>query len=199
MIAPNAKAPFLQKLTEFRRGTERSIKVLAEISKMALSPKTKETLAERVFVFERIGAILDECFRLLREEPATSTRGGSDTFVKSVGHKVAQITNSSDRDNFTLTYANYLVQFRLDEYLGLIAASSLAGNYVIWVVTSKALAVGVLLESCFAERLASMEGSFSSASRKTLNCYHFEINADHNSRKATGTLRREPWSCSVSR
>ncbi len=157
MTAPNVKTPFLQKLTELRRGTERSIKVLAQVSEMAHSPKTKETLAQRAFIFERIGAILDECFRLLHEEPATSIRDASDMFVKGFGHRVAQITNPSDRDDFALTYANCLVQFRLDEYLGLIATSSLAGNYVNRVVTSKALAIGVLLESCFAERLASIE------------------------------------------
>ncbi len=157
MTAPDAKIPFLQRLTDFRRGTERSIKILAEIGERAHSPKTKETLAERAFVFVRIAAILDACCRLLHEDPGTFTQGASDTFVKNIGHKVAQITDPSHRDAFTLVYANYLVQARVDEYLALMAASSLAGTYVNRVVTAKALAVGVLLESCFAERPASIE------------------------------------------
>ncbi len=157
MTVPDAKIAFLQKLTEFRRGTERSIKILAEISERAHRPKTKETLAERTFVFARIGAILDECCRLIHEDPGTFTQGASDTFVKKIGHKVAEIADPSHRDDVTIVYANYLVQARVNEYLALMAASSLAGTYVNRVVTANALAVGVLLESCFAERPASIE------------------------------------------
>jgi ferritin-like metal-binding protein YciE len=68
---------------------------------------------------------------------------GSEDFRK----ELAEIKNPVARHLFILARANHLIHLRMAEYVTLIAAADLSGHY----------GVGVLLESCLADKLAFAE------------------------------------------
>ena len=61
--------------------------------------------------------------------------------------EVAEIQGPVARHLFILAKLNHLTHLRIGEYVALISASDVAGHY----------GVGVLLESCLADRLAFVE------------------------------------------
>ncbi len=153
------KEVYLQKLADLRRGSELTAQLCGQICAVAHNPMTEEALIGRVFVFEKVCAILDECFRLLHEKPARPTANDRATYAEELSQKLEQLPKSLSRHHLILAYVNGLVQSRIAEYLDAVAASQLARSHVNRIVTSKLLAVGMLLESCFAESFAAVERS----------------------------------------
>jgi ferritin-like metal-binding protein YciE len=96
---------FVHLLSDLRQNSERSAKFYQEISQVAQQPEIKEALEARAFVSNKTLATLDQCFKLIGEQP-----------VKLSG--------------------------RIQEVF--VAAADMTGHY----------AVGLLLESCLADRLA---------------------------------------------
>ena len=64
-----------------------------------------------------------------------------------IRRELAEIENPLARRLFILAKINHLIHFRVAEYVTLIAAADLTGHY----------GVGVLLESCLADKLALVE------------------------------------------
>jgi len=60
---------------------------------------------------------------------------------------LAEIQNPIAKALFLLARANNLIHLRIAEYVSLVAAADLTGHY----------AVGVLLESCLADKMAFVE------------------------------------------
>ena len=81
MAARNPKEVFVQLLSNVRQGTERTTKVFQEISLIAQDPDIKEALEARVFVSDQILARLDECFKLIGEQPMKLNGRLHDVFV----------------------------------------------------------------------------------------------------------------------
>ena len=71
MSVQNPKELFVQLLSGLRQGTEKSTKMYQEISKFAEDPDVKEALEARAFVSEKVLATLDQCFKLIGEQPNT--------------------------------------------------------------------------------------------------------------------------------
>jgi ferritin-like metal-binding protein YciE len=70
-----------------------------------------------------------------------------ETFVEDFRKELAEIQSPVAKHLFILAKANHLTHLRIGEYVTLTAAADLTGHY----------AVGVLLESCLADRLAFVE------------------------------------------
>ena len=70
-----------------------------------------------------------------------------DVFVEDFRRELAEIQSPGARHLFILAKALHLIHFRIAEYVALIAAADVTGHY----------AVGVLLESCLADKLAFVE------------------------------------------
>lgn len=147
MPAKDPKEVFLTLLSDVRNSTERSAKIYQEISQHAQDPDVKELLDSRNFISEQTLAKLDRCFTILGEKPVKMTGRLQETFVEDFRKEVSEIQSPVARNLFILAKANHLTHFRIGEFVALTAASDLTGHY----------AVGVLLESCLADKLAFVE------------------------------------------
>jgi ferritin-like metal-binding protein YciE len=149
MAINDPKELFVLLLSDVRRGTERSTKIYQEMSQAAEDPNIKEVLDARVFLSEKIMTTLDECFRLIGEKPVQTKGRIHDTFIENFREELKEIQSPVARALFILAKANHLIHFRIGEYVTLIAAADMTGNYQI----------GVLLESCLADKIAMVERS----------------------------------------
>ena len=147
MPVNNPKELFVQLLSGLRQGTEKSTKIYQEISKFAEDPDVKEALEARAFVSEQVLATLDQCFKLIGEQPAKVSSRLHDIFVEDFRRELSEIQNPAAKHLFILVKAIHLTHLRIAEYAALVAAADVTGHY----------GVGVLLESCLADKLAFVE------------------------------------------
>jgi ferritin-like metal-binding protein YciE len=147
MPIKSPKEMFILMLSDLRQGTERTTSFFHDISQVAQDPDIKEALEARIFVSHKILDTLDECFRLLGEQPVKLSGRLYEVFAEDFRRELAEIQNPTVRHLFILAKASHLIHLRIAEYQTLIAAADLSGHY----------GVGVLLESCLADKLAMVE------------------------------------------
>jgi ferritin-like metal-binding protein YciE len=147
MPVQNPKELFIQLLSNLRQGTERSTKVYQELSQLAGDADVKEALEARAFIAEKVLATQDQCFKIIGEKPMTGNSRLQDIFIEDLRKELAEIQNPAAKALFIMIKANQLTHLRIAEYVALIATADLTGHY----------AVGVLLESCLADKLAFVE------------------------------------------
>src|SRR5580692_7186067 len=147
MPIKNPKELFLFMLSDLRQGTERTTKIFDEISQLAQDPDIKEAMEARVFVSQKILSTLDQCFKLIGEQPVKLSGHLYDVFAEDFRIELGEIQNPTARSLFVLAKASHLIHLRIAEYKTLIAAADLSGHF----------GVGVLLESCLADKLAFVE------------------------------------------
>ena len=147
MSGKNAKEVFVQLLSNLQQGTQRTTEVFQKIREVAQDPEIKEALEARILISDQIAARLDQCFKLIGEQPVKLSGRLYDDFVEDFRKELADIQNPVARHLFILAKATHLVHMRIAEYVVLIAAADMSGNY----------GVGVLLESCLADKLAFVE------------------------------------------
>lgn len=147
MPAKKPKEMFVAVLSDLRQGAERSAKIYEELGKAAEDPKIKEALDARELISGEILSRLDECFRIIGEQPRKLSGSLHDVFVEDLRRELSEIQSPVARRIFILANATRLVQLSIGEYLGAIAAADAAGHP----------AAGVLLESCLADKLAFAE------------------------------------------
>lgn len=138
---------FVTLLSEVRHDTERSAKIYQEISQQALDPEIKGALESRVWISEKDLSAIDRCFQLIGERPVQLSGRLQEVFIEDFRRELAEIQNPIAKHLFLLAKASHLIQLRIAEYAALVAASDVTGNY----------AVGVLLESCLADKQAFVE------------------------------------------
>jgi ferritin-like metal-binding protein YciE len=147
MPVKNPKELFVLMLSDLRQGTERTTRVFHELSEVVQDPDVKEALEARVFVSRKVLDTLDQCFKLMGEQPLKLNGRLYEVFAEDFRRELAEIQNPTVRHLFILAKASHLIHFHISEYRALIAAADLSGHY----------GVGVLLESCLADKLAFVE------------------------------------------
>jgi ferritin-like metal-binding protein YciE len=147
MPVRNPKEVFTMILSDLRQSTERATKIYEQINQVAQDPEIEEILGARELVSTQILARLDECFRLIGEKPMKLTGRLHDVFEEDFRRELAEIQSPIAKRLFLLAKINHLVHFRMGEYATLISAADLTGNH----------AVGLLLETCLADKLAFVE------------------------------------------
>jgi len=147
MPAKTPKDVFLMLLSNVRNRTERQSDIYQEIGKHAEEPEVKEAIEARAFVSKQIIEKLDECFRIIGEKPVKSTGQLQETFLEDFHREVAEMQSPVAKRLFVLAKLHHLVHLRAAEYEVLVAAADLAGHH----------GVGVLLETCLADKLAFAE------------------------------------------
>ena len=147
MPARNPKEVFLNILSHLRHVTERSAGIYNELGDAAQNPEVKEALAARAFVSQQDLQKLDEVFKLIGEKPVQVTGRLQDVFVEDFRRELGEIQSPEGKRLFVLARANQLNHMRTAEYVTLVAAADLSGNF----------GAGVLLESCLADHLAFTE------------------------------------------
>lgn len=143
----NPKEVFVQLLSNVREGTLRSTEFFKELSTFAQDPQVKEALEMRVFISNTIISRLDQCFKLIGEQPVKVSNRLADVCFEDFRKEIALIQNPVAKHLFVLSTLNTLVHFRIAEYVTLIAAADMTGHF----------GVGVLLETCLADKLAFVE------------------------------------------
>jgi ferritin-like metal-binding protein YciE len=147
MPIKNSKELYVTMLSGLRQGAERTTKFFQEMSQAAQDTDIKEALEARVFVSDKILNTLDECFKLIGEKPIKTSGRLYDVFVEDFRRELSEIQSVEAKRLFVLAKANALIHLRIAEYVALIAAADLTGHY----------GLGVLLESCLADKLAFVE------------------------------------------
>jgi ferritin-like metal-binding protein YciE len=147
MPAKTPKEVFLMLLSNVRNRTERQSDIYQEFSKHAEEPEIKEAIEGRAFVSKQILAKLDECFRIIGEKPRKPNEQLQETFLEDFRREVAEIQSPVAKRLFVLAKLTHLAHLRIAEYEVLVAAADLAGHH----------GVGVLLETCLADKLAFAE------------------------------------------
>jgi ferritin-like metal-binding protein YciE len=147
MPIKNPKEIFLLLLSDLRQGSERTNKILDEVIPMVQDPDIKEALEARAFVSQNILSTLDQCFKLIGEQPVKLSGRLYEVFAEDFRNQLAEIQNPVARHLFILAKVTHLIHLRIAEYTALTAAADLSGHY----------GVGVLLESALANKLALVE------------------------------------------
>ena len=147
MSVKTPKELFLLMLSDLRHGAERSQKIYEELGNAAQETEIKEALNAREFISSQILSRLDECFRLIGEKPVPRDQRLYDLFVEDFRRELKEIQSPLVRKMFVLSKASRLMHLRVGEYVALIAAADVLDHP----------AVGVLLESCLADKMAFAE------------------------------------------
>jgi ferritin-like metal-binding protein YciE len=147
MAIDNPREVFTFLLSNVRQGEERATKIFQELSQIAQDPDVKEVLDARGFIHEKVLATLDQCFKLIGEQPVKTAGRLQEVFVEDFKRELGEIQAPAARHLFILYKAVQLLHIRIGEYVALTAAADLTRHY----------AVGTLLETCLADRLALAE------------------------------------------
>jgi len=147
MPIKNPKELFGLLLTNVRQSAQRETAIFQELSKLVHDTEIKEALDARIFLSEKNTSILDECFRLNGQEPMKVTGRIHDVLVDELRKELGEIQSPIARHLFILAKAQQLIHFRMGEFITLIAAANMTGDY----------GVSVLLESCLADKVAFVE------------------------------------------
>ncbi len=138
---------FVRLLSNVRQNTQQTTKIFQEFAQLAEDPEIKEAFEARVFISDKIVATLDRCFEMIGAKPIKTEGRLHDVFIEDFRKEIAEIQLPAVKKLFLLAKATHLVHLRIAEYVALIAMADVSGHY----------GVGVLLESCLADKLALLE------------------------------------------
>jgi ferritin-like metal-binding protein YciE len=147
MAFKTPKETFVMLLSDLKQSTEKATNIYEEIGKLAQDPEVKEILEARAYVSQGVLAKLDHCFKLIGEKPVKLTGRVKDVFLEDFKKELNEIESPSAKRLFVLSKLVHFVHLRMGEYVALIAAADVAGHH----------GVGVILESCLADKLAFAE------------------------------------------
>ena len=147
MPITTAKELCVSMLSELRHGAERSQKIYEELGQSAQSPQIKEALDARGLISSQVLNRLDECFKLIGERPVKVNQKLHDLFIEDFRRELSEIQMPLARKLFVLARASHLAHMQIAGYSALIQVAD----------TMEHPGVGVLLESCLADKLAFME------------------------------------------
>jgi ferritin-like metal-binding protein YciE len=134
-------------LSELRHGAERSESIYEELGQAAQNPQVKEALEARRMITSQIRSRLDECFKLIGEKPVKVNERLHDVFIEDFRRELNEIQQPLARKLFVLAKASHLGHLQAAVYTALIEVADSHGHP----------GVGVLLESCLADKLAFAE------------------------------------------
>jgi ferritin-like metal-binding protein YciE len=147
MPAKTPKEAFLMILSHVRQGTERGAAIYKELAKVAEDPEVEEALDARAFVAQSVLAKIDQCFKIIGEKPVQLSGRLEEVFLEDFRKELNEIQSPAAKRLFVLAKLVHLTHLRIGEYVALVAAADVTGHY----------GVGVLLESCLADKLAFVE------------------------------------------
>ena len=147
MPTKTPREAFLLLLSHVRRGTERESAIFSELGNFAEDPEIKEALEARAFVADGVLAKIDQCFKHMGEKPVQLSGRLEEIFVEDFRNELKEIQSPVAKRLFVLAKLVHLTHLRVGEYIALAAAADISGHH----------GVGVLLESCLADKLALVE------------------------------------------
>jgi ferritin-like metal-binding protein YciE len=110
-------------------------------------PDIKEALESHVFLKGQMIDTLDRCFKLIGEKPQPMNDKLHDVLLEDFRKEIGEIESPVARHLFVLAKIKHVIHLRIAEYVALTAMADISGHY----------GVGVLLETCLAEKMAFVE------------------------------------------
>ncbi|WP_345822764.1 DUF892 family protein [Methylobacterium fujisawaense] len=147
MPIKSPKELFVRMLSDARHHAERATKIYEELGQATQDPAIQEALQARAFIQEKTVKSLDRCFQLIGEKPIASNGRLQEVFLEDFRRELAEIQAPAAKALFILIKANHLMHLRIAEYVALVAMADVSGHF----------GVGVLLESCLADKMAFTE------------------------------------------
>lgn len=147
MAIQDPKELFVKLLSDVRQNEEKTTKALQELGEAVEDADIKEAIESRIFLKNQTISTLDRCFQLIDEQPQKTSGRIQEVFVEDFRRELDEIKGPLARTLFIAAKANHLMHFRIAEYVALVAMADVTGHY----------AVGSLLESCLADKLAFVE------------------------------------------
>jgi ferritin-like metal-binding protein YciE len=141
------KELFVMLLSDVRQATEKSATIYQEIGQHVQETQIKEVLDARAFISRKTLEMLDQCFKIIGEQPMKFNGRLQETFIDDFRKELGEIQGAVAKHIFILAKLNHLTHLRIGEYVALTAAADMSGSY----------AVGVLLETCLADKIAFVE------------------------------------------
>jgi ferritin-like metal-binding protein YciE len=149
-IAMPVKTPkelFVRMLSDARHHAARATKIYEELGQVTQDPAIHEALQSRALIQEKTLQSLDRCFELIGEKPIAANGRLQDVFLEDFRRELAEIQTPAAKALYVLIKANHLMHLRIAEYVALVAMADVSGHF----------GVGVLLESCLADKMAFTE------------------------------------------
>jgi len=147
MPVQNPKELFVMLLSHARHREERTSEILKHISEVAKDPDIKEAIESHVFLKSQMIESLDRCFKLIGEKPQPMSDRLHDMLLEDFRKEIAEIQSPAARHLLVLAKVKHVIHLRIAEYVTLTAMADISGHY----------GVGVLLETCLAEKMAFVE------------------------------------------
>ncbi len=147
MTVDNPKELFVLLLSNVRQGVERATSISQELIQAVQHADIREVLEVRVFETNVILDRIDQCFKLIGEEPLKTSGRLEDVLVEDFRNELAGIRSPLARQLYTLAKAAHLAHLRIGEWIAVVAAADMTGH----------CGVGLLIESCLADTLAFVE------------------------------------------
>ena len=144
MPITSPKELVISMLSELRHGAERSQSIYEELGQAAQNPQIKEAMDARHMVSSQVVSKLDECFKLIGERPVKINQKLHDVFIEDFRRELSEIQQPLARKLFVIAKASHLGHLQAAVYTALIEVADTHGHP----------GVGVLLESCLADKLA---------------------------------------------
>lgn len=147
MAIKDRKELFVWMLSNVTQGAEKAVKIYQEIGDVVQDPDVKESFEARRFISNKILDTLHQCFKILGVQPMKPNERLQDVFIEDFRREISEIQGPEARRLYVLAKLSHLTHFRIGELVALVAAADLSGHY----------AIGALLESCLADKLALAE------------------------------------------
>lgn len=147
MSIKNSKELFVKLLSDYRQYEERLTYACKELREAAQDPSAKESLDSLLFIEDKTLATIDQCFKLIGEQPVKFNERMYDMFLEDFRKEVNEMQSPAAKLLYITAKANHLIHLRLGELGTLVAMSEISGNS----------GVGLLLESVLATKLAFTE------------------------------------------
>lgn len=147
MPITSPKELVISMLSELRHGAERSASIYEELGQAAQSPQIREAMEARHMISSQVLSKLDECFKLIGEKPVKVNEKLHDVFIESFRRELGEIQLPLARKLFVLAKASHLGHLQAAVYTALIEVADTHGHP----------GIGVLLQSCLADKLAFAE------------------------------------------
>jgi esterase/lipase len=138
------KQLFVKILSDLRQHEYGLADTLNTLRENAQDQNIKEYFESLAYLSEKNVETLDRCFKMIKETPVKTDDKLKELFLEDFKKEVNEIQSPLAKIVYFLAKANHLMNVRAGEWVTTIAMSNISGNH----------GVGVLLGSCFAQKLA---------------------------------------------
>jgi len=149
MAFNNPKDLFVKILSDVRESEYNLTTAFKELRETAQDQRAKDILDSLVFLQDKNLATLDQCFKLIGAQPVKTDDKFINMFLENFRKEFTEIQSPVAKTVFVFAKINHLINFRISEYMTLIAMSK----------KSDYKGVGLLLNNVLAPRIEFLEYS----------------------------------------